>query len=89
MRKKARFSILRFLLFCLLITAASAYMYYNNRMEAVAGEGSDFKEIVIPKGSTVRSISKILKDENMIKDSFVFELYCKVNEKSDKIKAGK
>ncbi|HQE67671.1 MAG TPA: endolytic transglycosylase MltG, partial [Bacillota bacterium] len=34
-------------------------------------------------------ISKILKDENMIKDSFVFELYCKINEKADKIKAGR
>jgi UPF0755 protein len=89
MRKKARFSILRFLLFCLLITAASAYMYYNNGLDALNKIEANAKEIVIPKGSTVKSISKILKDENMIKDSFVFELYCKINEKSDKIKAGK
>jgi len=89
MRKKARFSILRFLLFCLLITAASAYMYYNNGLDALNKIEANAKEIVIPKGSTVKSISKILKDENMIKDSFVFELYCKINEKADKIKAGR
>lgn len=89
MKAKFKLNILRFLVFCLLISAAFAYMYYNNGMEAVSGEESDFKEIVIPKGSTLRSISKILEEENMIKDSLVFELYCKINEKSDKIKAGR
>lgn len=90
MKVKYKFSILRFLVFCSLLTFVFGFVYYNNGMEAVSkADGAAAREVVIPKGSTVKSISKILKDENMIKDSFVFELYCKINEKSDKIKAGK
>ncbi|HNT02653.1 MAG TPA: endolytic transglycosylase MltG [Bacillota bacterium] len=89
MKAKLKFNIFRFLVFCSLLALVLAYVYYNNGMEAVSGEGSDFKEIVIPKGSTIRYISKILKEEDLIKDSLIFELYCKINEKADKIKAGR
>jgi UPF0755 protein len=33
--------------------------------------------------------SKLLENENAVKDGFVFELYCKLNKKADKLKAGK
>ena len=89
MKVKFKFNIFRFLFFCFLLSLVFGYVYYNRGLEAVSGAEADVKEVVIPKGSTVRSISKILKDENMIKDSFVFQLYCKLKEKSDKIKAGK
>ncbi|MDD4503343.1 MAG: endolytic transglycosylase MltG [Clostridiaceae bacterium] len=86
---KFKFNIFRFLFFCLLLSLVVGYAYYNNGLEAVNEAEAGKREIVIPKGSTVKSISKILEEENMIKDRFVFELYCKVNEKADKIKAGK
>ncbi|MEA4849026.1 MAG: endolytic transglycosylase MltG [Clostridiaceae bacterium] len=89
MKVKLKFNIFRFLVFCSLIGLIFAYVYYNNGMKAVSEAGPDFKEVAIPKGSTVRSISKILKKENVIKDSFVFELYCKISKNAGKIKAGK
>ena len=89
MRKKAKLNILTLLVLCALISAAFAYTYYNSGLEALKEIEADAKEIEIPKGSTVRSVSKILKEEDLIKDSFVFELYCKINEKADKIKAGR
>lgn len=86
---KLKFNIFRFLFFCLLVFLAAGYLYYNNGLEAVNEAGTETKEIVIPKGSTIKSISRILKKENVIKDSFVFELYCKINNKADKMKAGR
>lgn len=90
MKIKLKFNIYRFLIFCLLLSFVAGYFYYNTGLEAVSKSGSaDTREIVISKGSSVKSISKLLKNENVIKDSLVFELYCKANKKADKIKAGK
>ncbi|MHB1394665.1 MAG: endolytic transglycosylase MltG [Clostridia bacterium] len=90
MKVKLKFNILRFLFFCFLLSLAAGYFYYNTGLEAVSkADSGDTREIVIPKGSSVKSISKLLENENAIKNSLVFELYCKVNKKAEKIKAGK
>lgn len=87
---KIKFNIFRFLLICLLLSLAAGFFYYNNGLEAISKAGSgEEKKIVIPKGSSVKSISRILEKDNMIKDSFAFELYLKVNKMEGKIKAGK
>ncbi len=90
MKVKLKFNIFRFLFFCLILSLAAGYFYYNTGLEAVSKEaGSDAKVIVIPKGSSVKSISKLLENEKVIKNGLVFELYCKLNKNADKIKAGK
>lgn len=90
MNIRLKFNILRFLVFCVLLSAAAGYLYYNNGLESASGNEAAFsKQIVIPKGSSVRTVAGILKSENLIKDSLVFELYCKLNKTADKMKAGK
>jgi UPF0755 protein len=87
---KLKFNIFRFLFFCFLLSVVAGYFYYNAGLEAVSkADTADTRVIEIPKGSSVKSISKLLKNENVIKDSLVFELYCKINKNADKIKAGK
>ncbi|KUO77570.1 MAG: hypothetical protein APF77_03305 [Clostridia bacterium BRH_c25] len=90
MKVKLKFNIFRFLFFCFLLSLAAGYFYYNTGLKAVSSTGNAVeRQIIIPKGSSVKSIAKILEQENIIKDSIVFELYCKINKKADKIKAGK
>jgi len=87
---KVKFNIFRFLFFILLLSLAAGYFYYGIGLNAVStSEGADIKEIVVPKGSSVKSIAKMLENESVIKDKLVFELYCIVNKKAEKIKAGK
>ncbi len=89
MKIKTTLRIFGFLLFCLLVSAIPAYMYYNSGLESLNAENAESKEVIIPKGSTIKTISTILEKENIIKDALIFELYCKLNEKADRIKAGK
>jgi UPF0755 protein len=89
MKVKLKFNIFRFLLFCCLLTLVAGYFYYNTGLESVSKDSSETREIVVPKGSSVKTVSKLLEEENMIKSSLVFQLYCKVNDMSGKLKAGK
>jgi len=87
---KVKINIFRFMFLCLLLSLAAGFFYYDNGLNAIStSEGADIKEIVIPMGSSVKSIAKMLENESVIKDKLVFELYCKVNDKAEKIKAGK
>lgn len=87
---KRKFNIFRFLFFCLLLSLAAGYFYYNSGLDAISkADNAASREIVIPRGSSVKTVAKILEQENLIKDSLVFELYCKLNKNADKLKAGK
>lgn len=68
---------------------AAGYLYYTAGIGAVDKVAAAEKQIVIAKGSGLKSIAGTLEKENLIKDSLIFELYCKLNDKSDNIKAGK
>lgn len=90
MKVRFKFNLFRFLVFCLMLSLIAGYFYYNTGLDAVSpGDGAETREIVIPKGSSVKSIAKLLKNENIIKNSLVFEVYCKANKMSDKLKAGR
>ncbi|MGE5633281.1 MAG: endolytic transglycosylase MltG [Caulobacteraceae bacterium] len=87
---KVRVNVFRFFIFLFILSLCSGFLYYNMGLKPVSAAGSsETKEIVIPKGSSLKAVSRILKDENVIKNSAVFDLYCKINKKADKIKAGK
>ncbi len=90
MNKKARLKIFGFIFFCLILSFTAGYSYYYRGLQAVSKTGSaSQKEIVIPKGAALKSISKILEKEGMIKNRHVFWMYCKINKNADKIKAGR
>lgn len=90
MKIKFKFNLFRFLIFCFLLSAAAGFVYYNSSLKAAANvDAASEKQIVIPKGSSVRTVSKILEEEKIIKDSFVFELYCKLSKNADSLKAGR
>lgn len=86
---KRKLNIFRFMVFCLVILMTAGYFYYTAGIAAIDKGTAVEKQIVIPKGSGLKSIAGILEEENLIKDSLIFELYCKLNDKSDNIKAGK
>ena len=85
-----RFSSFLKLLFVLILAIAIyAGFYYNNSLQAAFNDtGSSDKEIVIPKGASVRTAAQLLKSEGLIKEPFVFRLYCKFNQK-ERLIAGK
>ncbi len=90
MKVRLKFNIFRFLFFCLLLSIAVGYFYYNNSLKAVSAiEDAAETQIVIPKGSSVKAVSRILEQSHAIKNRFAFELYCKLNDKAGKLKAGK
>lgn len=68
---------------------AAGYFYYSSGLNAVSANAAAEKQVVIPRGSSLKAIADILKKENIIRDSLVFELYCQLNDRSDSIKAGK
>ncbi len=90
MKMKYKFNIFRYLVICLLLLLAAGYFYYSNGLKAASSAAdAETIQIDIQKGSGLKSIAKLLENENAIKDSFVFELYSKLNNKADKLKAGK
>ena len=90
MKVNLKFNFFPLIFILILLSFLYGYFYYNNGLKAVSTPDNSYeKVIVIPKGSGVKSIAKILEKENIIKNSFVFELYCKINKKSESIKAGK
>lgn len=86
---KRRINIFRFLIFIVMLSTVAGYFYYSSSLKAVSTTAAAERQIIIPKGSNLRAVSSILEKEKLIKDSLVFELYCKLNDKSEGIKAGK
>lgn len=86
---KRKINIFRFITFLIVISAVACYFYYSNSLKPVSTVSDSEKQIIIPKGSSLKAVSDILEKEKLIKDSLVFELYSKLNDKSEGIKAGK
>jgi UPF0755 protein len=90
-KRKVINSVFRFTIFILVLAAAAGilgYGYYNSNLAAAAPNGTQ-QEITISKGSSVKAISTQLEKQGIIKDANVFAIYCKLNNKANKIKAGK
>ena len=90
-KRKVIKSGLRFVIFILVLAVAAAllvYGFYNSNLEAAAPTGAE-QEITIQKGSSVKAISVQLEGKGIIKNANIFAIYCKLNDKAAKIKAGK
>ncbi len=81
--------VLSIILIAIIALVISGKTYYTNSLKPVAS-GTDVitKTIEIPKGSNIKHISKILKDEKLIRNNDIFNLYCKLNKMDGKLKAG-
>lgn len=78
------------LLFIIIIFICSIILFqYNNNLKPLKSE--EKKEIIrieIPVGSSVEGIARLLEQKGVIKSSFAFSLYSKLNHIEDKYKAG-
>lgn len=88
--KKHKPSPIRALLFLILLCIAFSYYYYTAGLKAVAtSERAEQKEVIIAKGSSLKTIARTLEKEKLIRNSLVFEIYSKLNKTAGKMKAGK
>jgi UPF0755 protein len=90
-KRKAINNAVRFSTFIIVLIIATAFLgygYFNSNLEAAALGGAE-QEITISKGSSVKAIANQLEQKGIIKNSNVFEIYCKLNNKAARIKAGK
>jgi UPF0755 protein len=86
--KVTKFLFTVFLILLLTFAASASYVYvmYTNGIKAV--DTNENKVVFIVKsGSTVQQVATELKDQNLIKDRRMFNLYARVNKLTD-IKAG-
>lgn len=81
------------IVFCLvgLITAGTVVWwtrhYYQQNLQPIsANQGS--RSVIIPKGYNLKQTAKLLKTQQLIRNSAVFEQYVRGVDASDKIKAG-
>ena len=85
-KKKKRFKIfIPLLLIAILIVGK---IYIDDAKKAVSVELSEEKSINIPEGSSTADISNILKENDLINNKLVFDVYSKATGQSSKYKAG-
>lgn len=96
MSKTKRFSffraiigLIKLLFFLLLIATIGGFYYFDTNLKPKDSMNQLEKEIVIERGTGIKSIGRLLENENIIKDDIVFWIYCRLNEKSSKFQSGK
>jgi len=62
--------------------------WWSNQLSSVSSADKSTKVFVIAKGSGVSEIAKKLKEEGLIKSDFVFKIYIKQNNLTNKLQAG-
>ncbi len=65
-----------------------AVVWYNSALSAVNSQDASTTKITIISGSTPSDIAKQLKDQNLIRDVFVFDIYTRLTGKRNSLKAG-
>ena len=83
--RKGRLAIVIILLLIILISLVG-YIWYNTNLSPV-GTNTENKEFTVTMGESYKTISKHLKEQNLIKSELAFELYVKLNDKNN-LKAG-
>ncbi len=91
--KKARLSrgkkwLIALLIFIAVLAAAavSAYWWYGEQIKAVSSDEKK-QSIVINEGESTANIAEKLKTAGLIRDSYAFQLYARLNGKTD-LKSG-
>lgn len=75
------------LFFFMVLVAASGLFYLWNQLEPTKSGTS--LEVTIPKGSSANSVAKLLEENGIIKNGFIFGYYLVLKDEGDNFKAGK
>jgi len=87
---RKRFKRIFIIIVIILITSAIGVKYYiSDQLKPVSHDIIEEKSVVIPKGSSTLTIAEILKQNNLIRNEYVFRLVSKIEGKEEKYKAGK
>lgn len=70
------------LVLVIIIVGVSGYLYINSALKPVDPSDEEKRDVKIPIGSSVSEISKILEENEVIKDSRVFRFYIKFKNES-------
>jgi UPF0755 protein len=70
-----------------LITAVSSVLWYRDNLEPLSNDQTEII-VTIPVGATSKEIGELLEIQGVIKSSFVFDLYNRLNNRRDSLQAG-
>jgi len=79
--KKSHVGLIVFLILLIIIALAigGGYFYYTESLKPVSEGNKETIALEIKSGSGVSGIASTLKAKDLIKDEFVFKIYCKLN----------
>ena len=80
--------IIIIILIAVIVLAIGVYFYIHHQFDLPASSSDVEKTFVAKKGEGVKQISHHLKNENLIRNSFYFELYVWKEKLSKKLQAG-
>lgn len=87
---RKRYRSIFIIIVIILVTSVIGIKYYiNDQLMPVSHENIEEKSIEIPKGSSTSSIAQLLKQNNLIKNEYVFRFVSKMGDKEGRYKAGK
>ncbi len=78
MKKKIIIALI-ILFFIILIGIFGVITFYNSSLKAVMADDSNEVIVEIKNGSTATDIAEVLKEKNLIKNTFAFKIYTKLN----------
>ena len=79
-KRKLKIKNIIILLFgMIIITIASVIGFYFYELSPVNSKSNEEIEVVIPSGSSKKSIGRILKEKNLIRNDTIFMIYVKLN----------
>lgn len=74
--------------FLMLAVAGLAFLWYNAQLKPAGNDISELKLVKIEASSTPSQIGQLLQDKSLIRSSFAFEVYARINHKSASLQAG-
>lgn len=87
-KKKSSFLIISTTIFlCIIVIGGGLYLYYSHLISSVNINGKE-KIVEIPQGYSLKNIGTLLEKENIIKNSFSFEIFTRLEKKQNALKSG-
>ena len=77
--KKAVIYVVVILILLITIGIFGVIFFYNSNLSAINSADSNEIEVEIKNGSTATDIAKVLEENKLIKNAFVFKMYTKIN----------
>jgi len=72
-----------------ILSLISAYIWYNIQLSPLSKNDGTLKVVDIKPGTNPTTIGKLLQDEGVIRNAFVFDLYTRISSNRSNLQAGK